>query len=118
MYNEVLVCFVGWLSFLFPCTHEPTPRKHAGLDLGEMYLDHHTFLASVPVPHFGDSVPRSAYLQKDLALYIALCRGDHELRVFSITGGSASEICLVLFSLRVCEIRTLVRVKSQAKAAF
>jgi hypothetical protein len=83
-----------------------------------MYLDHHTFLASVPVPDFGDSVPGSAYLQKDLALYIALCRGDHELRVFSITSGSASEICLVLLSLRVCEIRTLVRVKRQAETTF
>ena len=117
-YNEVLVCFIGWLSLLLPCTHKPTPGKHAGLDLGQMYLNHHTFLASVPIPHFRDSVSRSPYLQKHLALYIALCRGDHELRIFGITRGSASEVCLVLLSLRVCEIRTLVCMESQAKTTF
>lgn len=117
-YNEVLVRFVGRFPFLFPCTHEPTSRKNAGLDLRKMYLDHHTFLAGVSVPHFGDSVPRSTDLQEDLALYIALRRCNHELCVFGITGGSASEICLMLLSLRVCKIRTLVRVESQAKTAF
>jgi hypothetical protein len=83
-----------------------------------MHLHHHTLLPSVPISHLGNPVTRSTNFDEDFALYIALRRRDHQLSIFRITSGSASKIGLVLFTLRVREVRTFVGVQREAETTF
>lgn len=103
---------------MFPSAHETPTRQDALLDLGQMYLHHHAFLARLPVADFGHTVTWPADFQEDLPLDVALRRGNHQLGVFGIAGGTAREICLMLFALCVGEVRALVRMQCQTQAAF
>lgn len=112
-YDEVLVSLIRWLSLLFPSTHEASPRQDSGLDLREVYLDHHSFLSSIPVSDFRDTVSWSADLQEDLALHIVLSRGNHKLRLLCITSGAPCKVCLMFLPLCMGEVRSFVGVQRQ-----
>lgn len=107
-YNKILIRFVWGLSFLLPCTHESSSWDDTLLDLRQMHLHHHAFFSSVPVPHLRHAVSRSADLQKDLALYIALGGSNHQLCFLEIPGSTSCEICLVLLSLSVRQVGTFI----------
>ncbi len=118
IHNEILVRLVRRLPLLLPCTHKPPPRNDAKLDLGEMDLHHHTLFSGVQVAHFRDPISRPSNLQKHLALDVALRRRNHQLCVFGIARRTSSQIGLVLFALRVGEVRAFIGVQRQAKSAF
>ena len=102
------------LLLLLKRTHEPPPRDHARLDLGQMDLHHQTFLPSVNVADLRDAITWPTNLEEDLALHVRLRRGDLQLRVFHVFCGTTRKIRLVLLSLRVREVGTLIGVECQA----
>jgi hypothetical protein len=89
---------------LLPSAHKSAARDNVRLNLGEMDLNHHTFLSSIFVPHFCYSVARASYFEEYLALYITLSWGNHELSVLGITSGTTSEIGLMLLALSVSQV--------------
>ena len=76
-----------------------------------MNLDHHTLFAHLQVPHLGHTVSGSTDFQEDFPLHGALRRRDHQLRVLRVSGCTSSKVSLMLFSLRVSEVRAFVRVQ-------
>ena len=103
-YNQILICLVWWLPFLFPSAHEPPAGDDTRFDLRKMDLHHHTFFASISVSDFRHSVAWSANFEEDFSLYVGLGRSYHQLGLFCIPGSSSGEVCLMLFPLRVCKI--------------
>ena len=83
-----------------------------------MHLHHHAFLACINVSDFGNSVSWSTNFEKDFPLNRACGRGDHQLSVFGITGGTTGKVGLVLFTLRMCKVRSFVCVQRQTETAF
>lgn len=117
-YNQILVSLVWWLPLLFPSTHEPPSGDDTWFNLGKMHLHHHTFLSGIPVTNFRHSVARSTYFEEDFSLYIGLGWGHHQLGLLRIPGSSSSKVCLVLFPLSVCKIRSFIRVERQTQSTF
>lgn len=115
---KILVCFVGRLAFLLPCTHKASSRDNPRLDLRQVDLHHHPLLPRVVIPDLGDSVPRPPNLQENFSLDVALRRSDHQLCVFGISSGTTGKVGLVLFALCVGEVGAFVGVESQAETTF
>jgi len=113
-YDEILVRLVRWLTLLLPCAHEPPPRHDALLNLWQMHLHHHPLLARIAVAHFCDAVAGATDFEEDLALHVLLRRRDLQLRVLHVLRRAAREVRLVLFALRMCEVRALVCMQGQA----
>ena len=103
---------------MFPGTHEPPPWDDVALDLRQMDLHHHTFLSGVSIPDLCDSVPRSSNLQENLAVDGGLRWRDSELVFLHVTSCTPCEIRLVLLTLRVCKVRALVSMESEAETTF
>ena len=117
-HNEILVGFVWWLPLLLPCTHESSAWDDANLDLRQVHLHHHALLASVTVPHLGDTITGSTYFEEDLTLDVLLLRGNLKLAVLHVPRGAASQVSLMLLALRVSQIGTFVGVKCQTETAL
>ena len=117
-HDEILVGFIWWLPLLLPCTHESSAWDDASLDLRQMHLHHHALLASIAVPHLGNTITGSTYFEEDLTLDVLLLRGNLKLAVLHVPRRAASQISLMLLALCVSKIGTFVGVKCQAETAF
>ena len=111
--DEILISGVGSFLSLLPCTHESPSGQHACLDMWEVNLYHHAFLAGINVPDLRDSVRGSSNFEESLTLHHAHAgsRGEHQFRIFGITSGTPSKVSLMLFALRMCKVGSFVRVK-------
>lgn len=115
---EVLIGFVWRFSLLLPCAHKPPSRNHTCLDLRQVHLHHHTFLTSVSIPNFGDSITWSPYLQENFPLDVALGRCNHQLGLLEIPRSTPREVGLMFFSLCMSEVGPLIGVQGETKTTF
>ena len=117
-YDEILIRLIWGFSFLFPGAHEPPTRDDTRLDLRQVDLYHHALLTRLAVAHFRHAIPRPPNLEEHLTLHARLLRRDLQLALFHVTRRAPSEVRLMLFALRVCEVGTLVGVQREAETTF
>lgn len=123
-YDQVLMLLRRRFDMLFVRRHESMPRRDVFRDFGIVHLEEQAQLPGDWIFDFRNLISRTSNLDKLLYLNLGLLR-LLSLELLGIDGSifgfsccSPRQVCLMLLSLRMRQVRSFVRVQSQAETAL
>lgn len=119
--QQVLVRLIRILDLLLIRRHEAHLWRHVLRNLGILQLEHESLLPCRRIPHLRDFVPRASDLDHVLLHLHRVESRKRALLVFAqlrLARRTSRQICLVLATLGVCEVRSIVLVHGETESAL